>query len=80
MTTQINPLTQLQLGKNARGQWVVRDDATGFMALADHSDGMVVKPGTQPSEALLDCFAWALAQTMAADACTEREGCSPFKA
>lgn len=78
MTTS-NPLTQLQLGKNARGQWVVRDDITGFMALAD-CDGMVVKPGTQPSEALLDCFAWALAQTIAADSCTEREGCSPFKA
>lgn len=80
MTTLRNPLTLLQLGKNARGQWVVRDTNTGHMALADMNEGMVVKPGTQPERPLLDCFAWTLAQTMMADACTEHEGCAPFKA
>lgn len=76
----INPLV-LDLGQNAHGQWVVRDPTTGSRALLDlRGRGMVVKPGTQPTDALLLRFAWVLTQASQSDACTEREGCAPFKA
>lgn len=68
------------LGKNMRGQWVARYEETGDMALLDPQQGLVVKPGCQPSQELLDAFTWMLGHAAACDQCTDAEGCAPFKA
>ncbi len=69
-----------KIGKNKRGQWVARHEETGHMALLDKEQGLVVKPGCDPSPELLAAFVWMLGTASACDDCTDKEGCSPFKA
>jgi hypothetical protein len=71
---------EFTLGKNTHGQWLVRHDVTGHMALFDNDAGVVLKPGSAPSPALYEAFVWVLHMALACDALTEMEGASPCKA